>query len=271
MASAEEILEKAKKEAASRAGKTTAERLAEMKAEREKKLAEQKAARPTAKDAAATKAAEAEKAANLKQYEQIQQRFPDKMGLVGSSVTKFLINPKTGKKRSAKEIVDAVVEAVLADNTSPTGISIDPITGKQRPWTPAQKINAALGQLRGAAEYEKDGLGIANDVYNYLRDQKGSRGLTASSLANRPENWEINKDSVGKIIDRKYFDEPASRKVFILDPTKNQLTPEEIKAYKNAGAMVLDPVTGGEVLIDDQGRYTLGDQPVPNGYTPDME
>jgi hypothetical protein len=269
MASAEEILEKAKKDAASRAGKTTAERLAEMKAEREKKLAEQKAARPTAKDAAATKAAEAEKAANLKYYEENQKRFPDKMGLVGSSVTKFLINPKTGKKRSAKEIVDAVTEAVLADKTAPTGISIDPITGKQRQYTPAQKINAALGQLMSAAEYEKDGLGIADEVYKYL--QKGARGMTVSSLANKPENWEINKDSVGKIIDRKYFDEPGSRKVFILDPTKNQLTPEQLKQYKDAGAMPLDPVTGFQVLIDDQGRYTLGDQPTPQGDTSTMD
>jgi hypothetical protein len=269
MATAEEILEKAKKEAAARAGKTTAERLAEMKAEREKKLAEQAANRPTAKQAAATKAAETEKANNLKFYEETQKRFPDKMGIVGSSVTKFLIDPKTGKKRSAKEIVDAVTEAVLADKTAPTGISIDPITGKQRQYTPAQKINAALSQLMSAAEYEKDGLGIADEVYKYL--QKGARGMTVSSLANKPENWEINKDSVGKIIDRKYFDEPGSRKVFILDPTKNQLTPEQLKQYKDAGAMPLDPVTGFQVLIDDQGRYTLGDQPTPQGDTSTMD
>jgi hypothetical protein len=267
MATAEEILEKAKKDAAARAGKTTAERLAEMKAEREKKLAEQAANRPTAKQAAATKSAEAEKAANLKQYEQIQQRFPDKMGIVGSSVTKFLIDPKTGKKRSAKEIVDAAVEAILASPAS--GTSIDPITGKPRPTTPAQKVQGALEQLRSAAEYEKDGLGIADEVYKYL--EKGARGTAVSSLANRPENWEISKDSVGKIIDRKYFDEPGNRKVFILDPTRNQLTPEEMKAYKDAGAMTLDPVTGFQVLIDDQGRYTLGEQPSPNGYTPDMD
>jgi hypothetical protein len=263
MATAEEILEKAKKDAASRAGKTTEQRLAEMKAEREKKLAEQAAARQEANKNKPFRGEQADldrnKAWALKTLADNPDSGPG--GIVGSSITKWMYDPKTGKKRTPKEIVDAVTEAVLADKNAPTGISLDPLTGKQRQYTPAQKINAALFGLIGSSERDKNNLSIANDVFNYLQSQKGARGLTVSSLANKPENWEISKDSVGKIIDRKYFDEPGNRKVFILDPTRNQLTPEEMKAYQDAGAMTLDPVTGFQVLIDRQGRYTLGDQP----------
>jgi hypothetical protein len=270
---AEETLKKAREEAASRAGKTTEERLAEMKAEREKKLAEQKAARPTAKEAYEKKQADAEAANNKKYIEQILANNPDTGagGVVGSSVMKWSIDPKTGKKRTPKEIIDAVTEAALADKT-PSGISIDPITGKQRPWTPAQKVQGALMQLAANAQRESKDLGIADEILKTMKNS--GRGTTSSSLANKSETWEIGKDSVGKVIDRKYFDEPNPRKVFILDPTKNQLTPEQLKQYKEAGAlggMALDPVTGFQVLIDDQGRYTLGEQPVPNGYTPNMD
>jgi hypothetical protein len=253
-------LEKAKKDAESRAGKTTAERLAEMKAEREKKLAEQAAARQEANKNKPSKSEQADLDRNKKFAAERLAANPDTGagGIVGSTITKWAIDPKTGKKRTPKEIIDAVTEAVLADKSS-GGISLDPLTGKQRSLTPAQKVNQALGQLMQNAMYEGEGYGDAYGVYEYLK--KGSRGLTVSSLANRPENWEISKDSVGKIIDRKYFDEPGNRKVFIVDPTKNQLTPEEIKAYQDAGAMTIDPVTGGQVLIDRQGRYTLGDQP----------
>jgi|688.fasta_scaffold12093_10 hypothetical protein len=253
-------LEKAKKDAESRAGKTTEQRLAEMKAEREKKLAEQAADRKTQKANTPSKQEQAELDRNKKFAEERLAANPDTGagGIVGSTITKWAIDPKTGKKRTPKEIIDAVTEAVLADKSS-GGISLDPLTGKQRSLTPAQKVNQALGQLMQNAMYEGQGYGDAYGVYEYLK--KGSRGLTVSSLANRPENWEINKDSVGKIIDRKYFDEPGNRKVFIVDPTRNQLTPEEIKAYQDAGAMTIDPVTGGQVLIDRQGRYTLGDQP----------
>jgi hypothetical protein len=253
-------LEKAKKDAESRAGKTTAERLAEMKAEREKKLAEQAAERKTQKANTPSKGEQAELDRNKKFAAERLAANPDTGagGIVGSTITKWAIDPKTGKKRTPKEIIDAVTEAVLADKSS-GGISLDPLTGKQRSLTPAQKVNQALGQLMQNAMYEGKGYGDAYGVYEYLK--KGSRGLTVSSLANKPENWEISKDSVGKIIDRKYFDEPGNRKVFIVDPTRNQLTPEEIKAYQDAGAMTIDPVTGGQVLIDRQGRYTLGDQP----------
>ena len=253
-------LEKAKKDAESRAGKTTAERLAEMKAEREKKLAEQAAARQEANKNKPSKSEQADLERNKKFAAERLAANPDTGagGIVGSTITKWAIDPKTGKKRTPKEIVDAVTEAVLADKSS-GGISIDPLTGKQRSLTPAQKVNQALGQLMQNAMYEGKGYGDAYQVYEYLK--KGSRKGTVDYLANKPENWEINKDSVGKILDRKYFDEPGNRKVFVVDPTRNQLTPEEIKAYKESGAMTIDPVTGFQVLIDEQGRYTLGDQP----------
>jgi len=250
---------------------TTEERLAAMKAEREKKLAEQKAARPTAKEAMAARQAEAEATNNKKYIEQILVDNPDTGagGLIGSSVMKWSIDPKTGKKRTPKEIIAAVTEAVLADKTSPTGTSLDPLTGKPQSWTPAEKVRAALGQLAANAQRESKDLGIADQVFKEL---KGSgRGGASSALANKPETWMIGKDKIGTVVNRKIFDEPNARPFFILDPTKNQLTPEQIKAYKESGAMPIDPVNGFQVLIDDQGRYTLGEQPVPNGDTRTMD
>jgi hypothetical protein len=254
-------LEKAKKDAESRAGKTTQERLAEMKAEREKKLAEQAANRENKKLDTAAKKEQAQLDIQKGWAERRLAASPDTDagGIIGSSISKWEYDPKTGKKRTPKEIVDAVTEAVLADKNAPTGISLDPITGKQRPWTTAQKVNSVLNQLMGNARYEGEGYSAAYEMYEYLK--QGSRKRTVELLANRPQDWEISKDSVGKIIDRKYFDEPGNRKVFILDPTRNQLTPEEMKAYQEGGAMTLDPVTGFQVLVDRQGRYTLGDQP----------
>lgn len=252
---------------------TTEERLAAMKAAREEKLAAQKAARPTAAEAAAAKR-EAQEIANNKKYiEQILANNPDTGpgGVVGSSVMKWSIDPKTGKKRTPKEIIDAVTEAALADKT-PGGTSLDPLTGKSRPSTPAERVRAALSQLAGNAKRESKDLGIADEVLKAMKNS--GRGAASSSLANKPETWEIGKDSVGKVIDRKYFDEPTSVKRFVVDPTKNQLTPEQLKQYQQigaAGGMAIDPVTGFQVLIDDKGRYTLGEQPTPNGYTPDMD
>jgi len=182
---------------------------------------------------------------------------------------KWSIDPKTGKKRTPKEIIAAVTEAVLADKTSPTGTSLDPLTGKPQSWTPAEKVRAALGQLAANAQRESKDLGIADQVFKEL---KGSgRGGASSALANKPETWMIGKDKIGTVVNRKIFDEPNARPFFILDPTKNQLTPEQIKAYKESGAMPIDPVNGFQVLIDDQGRYTLGEQPVPNGDTRTMD
>jgi len=250
---------------------TTEERLAAMKAEREKKLAEQKAARPTAKEAYEKKQADAEATKNKAYIEQILKDNPDTGagGLIGSSVMKWSIDPKTGKKRTPKEIIAAVTEAVLADKTSPTGTSLDPLTGKPQSWTPAEKVRAALGQLAANAQRESKDLGIADQVFKEL---KGSgRGGASSALANKPETWMIGKDKIGTVVNRKIFDEPNARPFFILDPTKNQLTPEQIKAYKESGAMPIDPVNGFQVLIDDQGRYTLGEQPVPNGDTRTMD
>jgi hypothetical protein len=271
---AEETLKKAREEAASRAGKTTEERLAAMKAEREKKLAEQKAARPTAAEAAAAKREAQEIAENRKFEETMQKSYPTggAGGVVGSSVAQWLIDPKTGKKRTPQQIIDAVTEAVLADKTSPTGISIDPITGKQQSWTPAEKVRAALGQLAANAKRESKDLGIADEVLKAMKNS--GRGAASSSLANKPETWLIGKDKVGTVVDRKIFDEPNAKPNFIIDPTKNQLTPEQLKQFKEIGlkgGFAVDPVSGFQVLIDDQGRYTLGEQPSPNGYTPNMD
>ncbi len=252
---------------------TMEERLAAMKAAREEKLAAQKAARPTAKEAYEKKQADAEAANNKKYIEQILANNPDTGagGVVGSSVMKWSIDPKTGKKRTPQQIIDAVTEAVLADKT-PGGISIDPITGKQQSWTPAEKVRAALGQLAANAKRESKDLGIADEVLKAMKNS--GRGAASSSLANKPETWLIGKDKVGTVVDRKIFDEPNARPNFIIDPSKNQLTPEQLKQFKEVGlkgGIAIDPVSGFQVLIDDQGRYTLGEQPKPNGYTPNMD
>ena len=272
-------LEKAKKLAESRAGKTTEERLAEMKAERDAKLAQQAADREAKKLSTPSKSEQADLDRGKKFAEERLAANPDTGagGIIGSTITKWEYDPKTGKKRTPKEIVDAVTAAVLADKNAPSGISIDPLTGKQQSWTPAQKVNQIMMQLMQNARYEGQGYGTANEVYKYL--QKGARGSTVELLANRPELWSLGKETVGTVLDRKYFDEPSARKVFILDPTKNQLTPEQMKTYKEAGAMPIDPVTGFQVLIDEQGRYTLGDQPTGanlagmdySKYTPEFE
>ena len=264
--SAAEVLEEARKAAAER--KSTEERLAAMKAEREKKLAEQKAARPTAKEAQAAKREEAEIAANRKFEETMQKSYPagGAGGLIGSSVAQWLIDPKTGKKRTAEEIIAAVTEAVLADKTS-GGTSIDPLTGKTQPWTPAEKVRAALGQLAANAKRESKDLGIADQVFRALKGD--GRGGASTALSGKPETWLIGKDKVGTVVNRKIFDEPNARNFFIIDPSRNQLTPEQLKAYKESGAMPIDPVSGFQVLIDDQGRYTLGEQ--PQRITPGMD
>jgi hypothetical protein len=270
MASADEILEKAKKDAASRAGKTTEERLAEMKAARDAKLAEQAADRENKKANTPSKSEQAELDRNKKFAEERLAANPDSGagGIIGSTITKWMVDPKTGKKRTPQEIVDAVTKAVLADK-KPGGISIDPLTGKQQSLTPAQKVNQIMLQLIQNAKYEGKGLSEANEVYKYL--QKGARKGTVDYLANQPELWSLGKDTVGTVIDRKQFDEPGSKKNYVLDPTKNQLTPEQLKTFKESGGLAIDPVTGFQVLIDDQGRYTVGDQPTPSGDTSNMD
>jgi hypothetical protein len=262
---AEETLKKAQEAAALRAGKTTAERLAEAKAAREEKLAATAAARPDARTVMAAKAEEAQLAMGKAAAERFLAQNPDSGagGLVGSTVTKWMYDPKTGKKRTAQEIVNAVVEAVLAsDDPNLRGVSLDPLTGKPRPFTDTQKVQAALAQLAGAANYEGSQLREAFEVGQLLRGD--SRGAVTKALANRPDLWALGKETVGTIVDRKTFDDPKSVKRFVLDPTTNKLTPEQLKQYREigaAGGMAIDPITGFAVIIDQQGGYTLGEQP----------
>jgi hypothetical protein len=244
---------------------TTEERLAAMKAAREEKLAAQAAARPKAKEVMAAKAEAAQLAQGKAFAERQIAQNPDTGagGLVGSSVAKWMYDPKTGKKRTPQEIIDAVTEAVLAsDDPRLRGVSLDPLTGKPRPFTDTQKVQAALAQLAGAANYEGSQLREAFEVGQLLRGD--SRGAVTKALANRPDLWALGKETVGTIVDRKNFDDPKSVKRFVVDPTTNKLTPEQLKQYQEigaAGGMAIDPVTGFQVLIDSQGGYTLGEQP----------
>jgi hypothetical protein len=182
--------------------------------------------------------------------------------IVGSSIADWVKDPATGKERTPQQIIAAVTDAVLADKSNTYGTTIDPVTGKARPATDAQKVQIALNQLAANAKFEGSRYAPAKEVAKALGAGDG-RGGTAAALRNRPDLWAIGKENVGKVIDRKNFDDPTSVKRFVLDPTTNQLTPEQLKEFKKIGAgggMAIDPVTGFQVNIDSQGRYTLGEQ-----------
>jgi hypothetical protein len=180
--------------------------------------------------------------------------------VVGSSVANWVKDPATGKERTPQEIIAAVTEAVLKEPNLARGVSLDPLTGKPRPSTDQQMVDAALAQLAANAKFEGPRLESAKAVAKAF--EKGA--VTSSALANRPDLWAIGKENVGKVIDRKVFDDPRAVERFVVDPTKNQLTPEQLKQYEQIGAsggMAIDPVSGAAILIDKQGRYTLGEQP----------
>jgi hypothetical protein len=182
--------------------------------------------------------------------------------VVGSSIADWVKDPATGQERTPQEIIAAVTEAVLAEKNLARGVSIDPITGKPRPSTDQQMVDAALAQLAANAKFEGPRYAPAKEVSKALGGSSRSGGVSA--LANRPDLWALGKENVGKVIDRKNFDDPTSVQRFVVDPTANQLTPEQLKQFKEiglAGGMAIDPVTGFQVMIDSQGRYTLGEQP----------
>jgi hypothetical protein len=182
--------------------------------------------------------------------------------VVGSGVGKWVIDPKTGKERTPQEIIAAVTDAVLSEKNLARGVSLDPITGKPQTATDAETVRAALAQLASNAKFEGNRYLPAQQVSQALRG--GGRGGSATSLANRPELWTLGKETVGTVIDRQNFGDVTSVKRFVVDPTKNQLTPEQLKQFNQigvGGGMAIDPVTGFQVLIDQQGRYTLGEQP----------
>jgi hypothetical protein len=185
--------------------------------------------------------------------------------VVGSSIADWVKDPATGKERTPQEIIAAVTEAVLADKSNTYGTSLDPLTGQPRPATDAEKVRIAMTQLAANAKFEGGRYLPAQQVSQALVGS--GRGGSVTALVNKPELWTLGKETVGTIIDRKLFDEDESRKAFVLDPTKNQITPEQLKQFNEIGAkgaIAIDPITGFQVLIDSQGRYTLGEQPVNN-------
>jgi len=181
--------------------------------------------------------------------------------IVGSSIADWVKDPATGKERTPQEIIAAVTDAVLADKSNTYGTTLDPVTGKPRPATDAQKVQIALSQLAANAKFEGPRYEPAKAVAKALGG--AGRGGSVAALVNRPELWALGKENVGKVIDRKNFDDPVSVKRFVVDPTTNQLTPEQLKQFNEiglGGGMAIDPVTGFQVNIDSQGRYTLGEQ-----------
>jgi hypothetical protein len=200
--------------------------------------------------------------------------------VVGSSIADWVKDPTTGKERTPQQIIAAVTDAVLAEKNLARGVSLDPLTGKPRPSTDQQMVDAALAQLAANAKFEGPRYAPAQEVSKALGGSGRSGGVSA--LANRPDLWALGKENVGKVIDRKNFGDPTSVKRFVVDPTTNQLTPEQLKQFNQIGAgggMAIDPVTGSQVMIDSQGRYTLGEQPsgdvtgldfskYQGGYTP---
>jgi hypothetical protein len=182
--------------------------------------------------------------------------------VVGSSIADWVKDPTTGKERTPQQIIAAVTDAILAEPNLARGVSLDPLTGKPRPSTDQQMVDAALTQLAANAKFEGPRYAAAQEVSRAITG--GGRGAGVSALVNRPDLWALGKENVGKVIDRKNFDDPTSVQRFVVDPTTNQLTPEQLKQFREigaAGGMAIDPVTGFQVLIDQQGRYTLGEQP----------
>jgi hypothetical protein len=182
--------------------------------------------------------------------------------IVGSSIADWVKDPVTGKERTPQEIIAAVTDAVLADKSNTYGTTLDPLTGKPRPATDAQKVQIALAQLAANAKFEGPRYAPAKAVAQTLGG--AGRGGSVAALVNRPDLWTLGKETVGTIIDRQNFGDIKSSKRFVVDPTKNQLTPEQLKQFNEIGAgggMAIDPVTGFQVSIDSQGRYTLGEQP----------
>lgn len=182
--------------------------------------------------------------------------------VVGSSIADWVKDPATGKERTPQEIIAAVTEAVLADKSNTYGTSLDPLTGQPRPATDAEKVRIAMTQLAANAKFEGSRYLPAQQVSQALVGS--GRGGSAAALANKPELWTLGKETVGTIIDRKMFGDAKSSKRFVVDPTTNKLTPEQLKQFNQIGAtggMAIDPITGFQVSIDSQGRYTLGEQP----------
>lgn len=200
--------------------------------------------------------------------------------VVGSSIANWVRDPATGQERTPEQIIAAVTQAVLAEKNLSRGVSLDPITGKPRTATDAETVRAALGQLAANAQFEGTRYLPAQQVSQALLGS-GRRG-SAAALANRPEMWALGQETVGTVVDRQNFGDARSVKRFVVDPTKNQLTPEQLKQFNQIGAgggMAIDPITGFQVLVDAQGRYTLGEQPqgdvtgldfskYQGGYTP---
>jgi hypothetical protein len=133
-------------------------------------------------------------------------------------------------------------------------------------------VETALAQLATNAQFEGSRLKDALDVAQLLRGD--IRGATAKALANRPDLWEYSPDSVGKVVTRKNFEDPVPISTLVIDPTKNQLTPEQLKEFSSItslGGMAIDPITGFEVMIDTQGRYVLGSQPTGDWLRPGQD
>jgi hypothetical protein len=183
--------------------------------------------------------------------------------VVGSSIDKWAKDPATGKERTPEEIIAAVTKAVLEDKSSTWGTTLDPLTGKPRPATDAQKVQIALAQLAATAKFESPRLLSAQKVSQFFNS-----GGAATALANRPELWALGKETVGTIIDRQNFGDAKSSKRFVVDPTTNQLTPDQLRQFNEIGAsggMAIDPITGFQVQIDSTGKYSLGNQGSTSG------
>jgi hypothetical protein len=202
--------------------------------------------------------------------------------VVGSSIADWVKDPATGKERTPEQIIAAVTDAVLADKSNTYGTTLDPLTGQPRPATDAEKVRIAMTQLAANAKFEGNRYLPAQQVSQALRGS--SRGATTKALVNRPELWAIGKENVGKQISRQMFGDAYAMDRFIVDPTKDRLTPEQMEEFRktyggNTPTVGMDPVTGFQVLIDAEGRYTLGEQPegdvtgldystYQGGYTP---
>ena len=235
---------------------TTQERLAAMKAARETKLAEQAKARTEAKASTPSKTSAAELARNKAFAE---QQMAESMrgavngrplaGVVGSTIAQWAYDPKTGKERTPQEIIAAVTDAVLADKGGDYGTTLDPLTGQPRPATDVEKVRTAMMNLLGVAKRESGRYLPAQKLFQELGGSVSAgagdtgRRATSKALINRPDLWVLGKETIGTQVSRQNFGDAYAMSRFVVDPTKNQLTPEQMDFYrKNFGGNT--PVTG---------------------------
>lgn len=165
-------------------------------------------------------------------------------------------DPVTGKERTAKEVVDAMladlnlVDPESIKETYKGATRVD-VTGKTtREWNLGEIKQQLLYSVANSGKDERFTYRqIASDVTNYLRSN-ASQGLR-EIFAKDKSFWQgvYNPEDVGKIVTSPYA-EDLGRKVYLVDPN-NPVVPKNIlEQLQGQNVQFIDPVTGNALNID---------------------